>query len=194
MVNAIPTANTNRAGFVVICSPHGKQSRPLGRIVRAKSAEMCELPEAQECARPVAHQQARFDHLTAETTRRYPIARRERRELDAAYPVRSRCTQDAAVAAATARRELTIAPAATKIVMRAAKSMARLFKRCFVAFPHDEPGRSAPLHFADDGLVFLSICQTDTRWDRRLYLTMRHFHIERAIWLLLVERAIWLLM
>src|SRR5215468_4032334 len=32
---------------------------------------------------PIAHQQARFDHLTAETTRRYPIARRERRELDA---------------------------------------------------------------------------------------------------------------
>src|SRR5262245_21468586 len=32
---------------------------------------------------PIAHQQAHFDHLTAETTRRYPIARRERRELDA---------------------------------------------------------------------------------------------------------------
>src|SRR5262249_38589927 len=31
---------------------------------------------------PIAHQQARFDHLTAETTRRYPIARRERRKLD----------------------------------------------------------------------------------------------------------------
>jgi hypothetical protein len=70
------------------------------------------------------------------------------------------------------------------------KAWRRLFKRCFVAFPHDEPGRNAPLHFADDGLVFLSICQTDTGWDRRLYLTMRHFHIERAIWLLLVERAL----
>src|SRR5262249_27163404 len=31
---------------------------------------------------PIAHQQARFDHLTAETTRRYPIARRKRRKLD----------------------------------------------------------------------------------------------------------------
>src|SRR5262245_45996073 len=43
MVNAIPTANTNLAGFGAICSPHCKQSRPLGRIVRAKSAEMCDL-------------------------------------------------------------------------------------------------------------------------------------------------------
>src|SRR5215831_3759326 len=40
---AIPTANTNLAGFVGICSPHCKQSRPLGRIVRAESEEMCEL-------------------------------------------------------------------------------------------------------------------------------------------------------
>src|SRR6516165_4787433 len=32
---------------------------------------------------PIAHQQARFDHLTVGTTGRYPIARRERRKLDA---------------------------------------------------------------------------------------------------------------
>src|SRR4029453_10259537 len=31
---------------------------------------------------PIAHQQARFDHLPAETTRRYPIVPRARRELD----------------------------------------------------------------------------------------------------------------
>src|SRR5262245_52701524 len=43
MVNAIPTANTNLAGFVATVPLHCKQSRPLGRIVRADSAEMCEL-------------------------------------------------------------------------------------------------------------------------------------------------------
>jgi len=39
MVNAIPTANANRAGFIAISS---WQTKSLGRIVRAKSAERCE--------------------------------------------------------------------------------------------------------------------------------------------------------
>ena len=39
------------------------------------------MPRIQSIG-PIAHQQARFDHLTAETARRYPIARRERRKLD----------------------------------------------------------------------------------------------------------------
>src|SRR5215472_17834998 len=43
MVNAIPTANTNRAGFVGTVPLHCKRSRLLGRIVRAESGEMCEL-------------------------------------------------------------------------------------------------------------------------------------------------------
>src|SRR5262249_60342077 len=37
------STRSNRAGFIAICSPHGKQSRPLGRIVRAESGETCEL-------------------------------------------------------------------------------------------------------------------------------------------------------
>ena len=32
---------------------------------------------------PIAHQQACFGHLTAGATRRYPVARRQRRKLDA---------------------------------------------------------------------------------------------------------------
>src|SRR5262245_641695 len=39
----IPKTNAGLVGFGAICSPHGKQSCPLGRIVRAKSSEMFEL-------------------------------------------------------------------------------------------------------------------------------------------------------
>src|SRR5215813_13714918 len=42
MVDAIPAANTNLAGFGAICFPSW-QTKSLGRIVRTEPGEMCEL-------------------------------------------------------------------------------------------------------------------------------------------------------
>src|SRR5262245_12220244 len=62
--------------------PDDRQFGGLRALENSTRVDTYLTPRIQNIG-PIAHQQAHFDHLTAETTRRYPIARRERRELDA---------------------------------------------------------------------------------------------------------------
>src|SRR5262245_17605703 len=62
--------------------PNDRQVGGLRVLENSTRVDTDVTPRIQSIG-PIAHQQARFDHLTAETTRRYPIARRERRKLNA---------------------------------------------------------------------------------------------------------------
>src|SRR5262249_33821083 len=63
------------------CRPNDRQVGGLRVLENSTRVDTDLTPRIQSIG-PIAHQQARFDHLTAVTTRRYPIARRERRKLD----------------------------------------------------------------------------------------------------------------
>src|SRR5262245_30888564 len=84
MVNAIPTANTNRAGFVATVPLHCKQSRPLGRIVRAESGEMCEplhtSPVVQKMMGCSTYRSDRSRHWVKSKNQAAPAVKREAEE------------------------------------------------------------------------------------------------------------------